>query len=316
MKELKSIILLVMTVLLLTGCEAMQVNDRMFVQMMGISEDNGIYELSVQVYSTSGSSGSSAAEYELYKGSGRSFYEARDMINRSAGRELYFGHCMTVVADENVLRDPEKLRVLAGSRVSIGSRVFCSEKPVEYVGMTDENGRLVGADRLSSSAEQYEKDGLCTVVCLKDVISAAQSGGFAVVPVVEDQPVGTAVIDMSGDTSLLSLNESAALRLIMGDSGMRLSVLGADLVITDTHISFYHQIDKGYEITLNVKCTMDERGAAEDLSLYEAEAEKMISNSAKHIFRRGVMECFSEIFSCDGAENCEAEIIANVTVTT
>ena len=94
--------------LTMTSCSAVQVNERMFVQLMGISETDGLYELTVQVYNSTDSEDSDP-QYKALSGSGRSISEAADMIMRNSGRQLFFGHCTAIYANESLIRDSGKL---------------------------------------------------------------------------------------------------------------------------------------------------------------------------------------------------------------
>ena len=86
--------------LALTACTAVQVNERIFVALMGIEEDDGLYYLTVQAFnSTEVSQDEPIPEYAVYSGTGRSFNEAADMIMRDSGRELFWGHCGVIFAD-------------------------------------------------------------------------------------------------------------------------------------------------------------------------------------------------------------------------
>lgn len=294
MKKLIFVIIMMISVLLMTGCETMQVNERMFVQMMGIEEDDGIYQLTLQVYSTSGEIESPVPEYEVMTGYGRSIREAVDMISQDTGRDIYLGHCMFIVADEDVLRDGDKLKMLAGEQISIGSKVYISDDPSSCVEVYD-NNKLVGADKLAASANRYEYDGLCCSTTLKDVTSAAITGKTAVIPVIDREVIGTAIIDMSGETSVLTLNETAVLNLLNGKKGIRLNVSGADIYTEITDISSYYQQGSGYDIFINAKCVIDETGAPDDLTFYRNETEKIIEDTVSHIYKRAYSEGFAEI---------------------
>ena len=67
--------------LTMTSCSAVQVNERMFVQLMGISETDGLYELTVQVYNSTDSEDSDP-QYKALSGSGRSRKRGTGSVGR------------------------------------------------------------------------------------------------------------------------------------------------------------------------------------------------------------------------------------------
>ena len=73
---------------LLGGCTAVQVNERMYVQMMGLSEEDGECVLCVQVCSTE-SAPDEPPVYEFYEGRGEGLKEAMIQVAmkmKEAGR--------------------------------------------------------------------------------------------------------------------------------------------------------------------------------------------------------------------------------------
>lgn len=270
--------------LCLTACTAVQVNERIFVALMGIEEDDGLYYLTVQAYnSTEADPDGSAPEYAVYSGTGRSFNEAADMIMRESGRELFFGHCGVIFADDDIIRDTEKLKTLAGERISIGCPVIFSEDTASETDRRDENNELIGADVIISALDRYADEGLYRETTLRDVISAESA---VTLPLSDKGISGTAVIKRSGETILLDLSETAAFDLLMGERGVCMSVLGGSVCaeIGDKNVYLKQDDTSGrYEITLRAKLTLEETGSAAELSEYKTEAEKIISASAEAI---------------------------------
>lgn len=270
--------------LCLTACTAVQVNERIFVALMGIEEDDGIYYLTVQAYnSTEADPDGSAPEYAVYSGTGRSFNEAADMIMRESGRELFFGHCGVIFANDDIIRDTEKLKTLAGERISIGCPVIYSEDTASETDRRDENNELIGADVIISALDRYADEGLYRETTLRDVISAENA---VTLPLSDKGISGTAVIKRSGETILLDLSETAAFDLLMGERGVCMSVLGGSVCaeIGDKNVYLKQDDTSGrYEITLRAELTLEETGSAAELSEYKTEAEKIISASAEAI---------------------------------
>ncbi|MCM1523514.1 MAG: hypothetical protein NC120_03555 [Ruminococcus sp.] len=278
----------------LTACQAVQVNERMFVQMMGIEISGSECLLTVQVYDTS--SESSSPEYIVYSGTGRSFNEAANAISREQGRELFFGHCSVIFADDDILRDADKLKTLAGERISVGCPVIYSNFPGNAVSAEDSEGKTVGAEKVSGILERYAGEGLTSDSTLKSVTAAAENGGVSAVTLYGEEPQGTAVVNIAGETSLLDMTETAAYNLLRGRSGVNLSIYNGSMRLDKAEKSVYYRKTEEnggeYQIQLSVEAVLTELGSENELSLYRSAAEDIISRSADAICRRGLEEGF------------------------
>lgn len=289
----------------LTACGAVQVNERMFVQLMGISEDSGITELTVQVFdSANAEKDGPVPVYKVLHGSGRSFYEAADMIVRENGRELFFGHCSAVFANEEVIRNGEKLKMLAGERISPGCAVLLSDSPEKAASEKDSEDELIGADRVLSVISRYKDEGLASGADLKTVTEAAEKGDFAVIPLYDGGITGCAVIDMSGGASRLGMSETAALNLMMGSGGIRLSVLDGSVTLGKVKKSIYcRNTESGgeYAVTLSLRYRLDEGGGLH--KDYGEETERIISAAVGNICRRAAEDGFIGLLTGDEPDN-------------
>ena len=325
MKKVILVIAAMLTMLCLAACTAVQVNERMFVSLMGIEEDEGLYYLTIQAYSsTDTNSDAPVPEYRVYSGTGRSFYEAADMIMRQSGRELFFGHCTCVFADDDIIRDKEKLKMLAGERISPGCPVIYSEDPGAEADRKDENDELTGSDIIISGIERYAAEGLYSEVTLRDVISADSAGGVVILPLSEKGISGSAAVNTSGETVLLDLSETAALNLLRGEKGVRMSVLGGSLTlcIKDKSVYFRQGDNRGeYNISIKADGVLTELGKSESLEDYKKEAEKIISGSAEAICEKAFEDGFlpalfpREYSFSEGYDNVNFSVDTELTLT-
>ncbi|MBP1546245.1 MAG: hypothetical protein J6A37_06565 [Oscillospiraceae bacterium] len=274
----------------LTACSAVQVNERIFVSLMGIEEDNGLCELSVQAYSsTESGKDSPVPKYKTYSGKGRSFYEAADMIKRESGRELFFGHCGAVFLDDDFIRSKDKLRMLAGERISAGCPVILSEEPADEVEREDDDDNLIGSEVIISSVRRYADEGLYSEVTLRDVTAAADSGGIIIVPLSDEHISGAAAVDMSGKTVYLDLSETAAVNLLRGEQGIQMSIFGGSLSVNVSDMTVYFRQDNNrgeYSVKLVAEGILDEPGDSDNLDEYRHEAERIISGSTEAILEK------------------------------
>lgn len=296
MKKLILFLGAICLMLSLTACTAVQVNERMFVSLMGIEENDGLYYLTIQAYSsTDTNSDAPVPEYRVCSGTGRSFYEAADMIMRQSGKELFFGHCSAVFADDDIIRDKEKLKMLAGERISPGCPVIYSENPGAEADRRDENGELTGSDVIMSALKSYAAEGLYSEVTLRDVIAADSTGGVIILPLSDKGISGSAAVNTKGETVLLDLSETAALDLLRGEKGVRMSVLGGSLSlqIKDKTVYFRQGEEIGeFNISINAEGVLTELGNTESLDEYKKEAEKIISGSAEAICEKAFKDGF------------------------
>lgn len=319
MKKTAAAALISVIMLMFTACQAVQVNERMFVQMMGIEENEEGCILTVQVYDTS--SESSSPEYLVFSGTGRSIREAANVISREKGRELFFGHCSVIFANESILCDPDKLKTLAGERISVGCPVIYSHFPENTVKAEDSEGNLIGAEEVKGRIEQYRSEGLAEESTLKSVTAAAENSTPAVILMYGESPEGTAVINSQGEISFLDMTETAAFNLLRGCRGINLSVLGGSITAGKTEKSvYYHKTGDGageYQLNISLECTLNEIGITGDISLYRENIREIISRSAEAICQRGLEEDFLETITGENLHNNGDSVVfsADTTVT-
>lgn len=115
MKRLTPIVVLLLSMLLVTGCwDRREVNDMAIVIAMAIDKEPGdLYRLSVQVPlvsslgSTSGGGGGTSGDKTYYVDSavGKTLREANDIIQSRMSRELYYSHHRVIVIGEQLARE-------------------------------------------------------------------------------------------------------------------------------------------------------------------------------------------------------------------
>lgn len=270
---------------LLGGCTAVQVNERMYVQMMGLSEEDGECVLCVQVCSTE-SAPDEPPVYEFYEGRGEGFRQAVADIEQKNGRELFFGHCTLTALDGNFLYSTEDIKMLMGERVSPGCRVCCSEKPRELLSRKadSESGKIIGADVISGELDQYEKRGQYKEVTLKDVCILADKAAPAVIPAFFGENYGSGAVAAatakSSDILYLTAEETALCNMLKEETGAEFSVLGGTVKTDKVRNAVYLQTGENIlNISLDAECTLTETGNSQSLSDYETEAENALTSA-------------------------------------
>ncbi len=292
MKKLKTAIALAVTVSLcslLGGCTAVQVNERMYVQMMGLSEEEGDCVLCVQVCSTE-SAPDEPPVYEFYEGRGEGFRQAVADIEQKNGRELFFGHCTLAALDGNFLYSTEDIKMLMGERISPGCRVCCSEKPGELLSRKadSESGKIIGADVISGELDQYEKRGQYKEVTLKDICILADKAAPAVIPAFFGENYGSGAVKASTAASsgilYLTAEETALCNMLKKKTGAEFSVLGGTVKTDKVRSAVYLQTGENIlNVSVNAECTLTETGTSRSLSDYEAEAENALTSALSEL---------------------------------
>ncbi|MDE7293588.1 MAG: hypothetical protein K2N72_04100 [Oscillospiraceae bacterium] len=277
---------------LLGGCTAVQVNERMYVQMMGLSEEDGECVLCVQVCSTE-SAPDEPPVYEFYEGRGEGFRQAAADIEQKNGRELFFGHCTLAALDKNFLYSTEDIKLLMGERISPGCRVCCSDDPGEFLSRksSGESEKNIGADVISGELDQYEKRGQYKEVTLKDVCIMADKAAPGVLPAFFDEKIGSGAVAFSTgenkEVLYLSANETALCNMLKEENGAEFSVLGGTVKTDKVSNAVYLQTGENIlNISINAECTLTETGNSHSLSDYETEAENAITAALSELLNK------------------------------
>lgn len=175
-----------------------------------------------------------------------------------------------------------------------------------------------------SGIERYAAEGLYSEVTLRDVIAADSTGGVIILPLSDKGISGSAAVNSSGETVLLDLSETAALNLLRGEKGVRMSVHGGSLslCINDKSVYFRQGEDTGeFNISINAEGVLTELGKSESLDEYKKEAEKIISGSAEAICENAFKEGFlaaifpREYSLAEGCENVRFSVDTELTLT-
>lgn len=254
MKRLFLIAACIISVFCFTGCQsAVQVNERMFVRLMGIRITEDGYDIAAQICSQESADSSASSKYSLVRGSGSSFDEAVDNINRENGRQLFFGHCTTIYTDEVLLTDSGALLQLAGKRISIGCPLIYSENPI-YTVMSMGDGEENNADIVKGTLTDLYKNGQLAALTLKDSVINAQNSEITVLPCFDYEKGGSMVVFSDGRTALLSGSETKLYNLLNEQPMIKFYSSGSGIKINkpDTSI-YYRKMDNGGELTVNIK---------------------------------------------------------------
>ena len=191
---------------LMTGCfGGMEVNDRAFVQLMGLDHEEDIYMVTLQIYrSESGSSEPdvSKANSISVSGEGVTISSALADAEAKVGRKLFLGHIKMLIIGSGIESPSDELALFTDGSVSPSCPVVFSEAPAKAAGTLPEEGAF--------SAEQFLK-----------IMSASASQG---------KTVYTSLADVASQTGIMDCG--AALPCIFADEDEK-SVRFDGLVLAD-----------------------------------------------------------------------------------
>ncbi|MGN1090327.1 MAG: hypothetical protein ACI4Q6_08000 [Huintestinicola sp.] len=242
---------LVLLMLMLTGC-GVQLNRRDFVSMMGISEDNGMWEVSVRIYSPS------EEESEFLSGTGTSYHDAVRSVEHDRGKELFLGRCEAVIADKDVISHDNRLRLLLGEGISAGCPVIYSESPAEVLDKWEDGEVLI------NRMKEFMKDGMLCEAPMMDVCSAVFSGKSVVIPEAEGDFSGGVMLK-NGGVFRMNLTDMQALSLLRGGD-IRFSFENCMAQLSDVDVNIYKHTGEvsEYDISIDACCTVTELSGHRD----------------------------------------------------
>lgn len=160
--------------LLMTGCfGGMEVNDRAFVQLMGLERQDEIYFATLQIYrSESGSSEAdvSKANSIVVSGEGATVSSALADAELKTGRKLFLGHIKALIIGRGIQNPSDELALFTDGRVSPSCPVLFSDDPASAAGLLLEEGTF-SAEQFLNAMSAYASQGKTVYTSLADVAS-------------------------------------------------------------------------------------------------------------------------------------------------
>ncbi len=170
----------------MTGCfGGMEVNDRAFVQLMGLEKQDGLYLATLQIYrSESGSSDpdTTKANSISVSGTGETVSSALADAELKTGKKLFLGHIKMLIIGSGIDAPSDELALFTDSRVSPSCPVVYSESPSEAAGTLLEEGTF-SAEHFIDMMETSSAQGKTIFTSAAEVISrTGASGKGAAIP--------------------------------------------------------------------------------------------------------------------------------------
>lgn len=172
----------------MTGCfGGTEVNDRAFVQLMGLDERDGIYMVSLQVYrSESGSPepDTSKANSTAVSGRGYTISEALADAETKTGKRLFLGHIKMLIIGRGINSPSDELSLFTDGSISPSCPVVYSDDPAEAAETLPEEGAF-SAEQFLNIMSASAAQGKTVYTSAADVVShTGEQGCGAAIPVI------------------------------------------------------------------------------------------------------------------------------------
>lgn len=173
-KKIFFLIFFICTALTMSGCfGGLEVNDRAFVQLMGLERRDDIYMVSLQIYkSESGSSDPdvSKANSISVNSSGATVSAALSNAELTLGKKLFLGHIKLLVIGEGVENPSDELALFLDGSVSPSCPVAYSDNPQAVAETLLEDGTF-SAEQLLKLMQTAASQGKTVYTSVADVAS-------------------------------------------------------------------------------------------------------------------------------------------------
>ena len=178
----------------MTGCfGGMEVNDRAFVQLMGLERSDDVYMVTLQIYKSE----SGSAEPDISKansfavtGEGATVTAAIADAELSLGKRVFLGHIKLLIIGSGIENPADELSLFLDGSVSPSCPIAYSDDPALTAGTLLEDGSF-SAEQLIRLMDGYASQGKTVYTSVADV--AAQAGVLncaAALPVIRKEGEG------------------------------------------------------------------------------------------------------------------------------
>ncbi|MEE0930866.1 MAG: Ger(x)C family spore germination C-terminal domain-containing protein [Acutalibacteraceae bacterium] len=296
MKKILSLILIFITICLLYGCTAKQLNERMVIQGMGIDYVQDEYKVTVMYMNTDISQ--EDVSHKTATGKGRTVTEAVTSIVSQNGLEPLYSHNSFILLGESICNEGvgEALEFFAGyyqCRPTVN--ILVADRDAEKIMKLED----ITPGTISKIAESNNTTGRTITtpmyIFLSDILNNTSSACTALVTVKDDVPVSDGIAVFKGDKFSYSLNstQSIGVMLIRGESDISAEVIpldgknksfALDYESTDTTI----KVENGVlycDIKINGEATIYEYTET------EKNIEQKIEERVNKIIKTSITEC-------------------------
>lgn len=313
--KLKFFAVTALVTLLLTGCSmGIEVNDRAFVQLMGIEREDEIYFVSMQVYKSESGSPEpdvSKANTITAKGEGTTIHEAISDAELTLGKKVFLGHIKMLVIGNGVKNPADELSLFLDGSVSPSCPVAYSENPAAVIEVLPEEGSF-SAEQILALADSSAAQGKTVFTSVAEL--AANTGVLdtaAALPVIaaEEKSVkfeGVTLAQKNGVRSKLDEMETLGAKLLLNqfEAGDKITVPveidgnRATVFITKACTKLDAEMSDGLTVNaeIKLKMTVAENPYGIKPDLLEKAVRQQISESCMAAYSAAVHENLCDIF--------------------
>lgn len=171
------LLMCIVPIIAMTGCfGGMEVNDRAFVQLMGLERQDDVYMVTLQVYkSESGSADPDVSKANSFAvtGEGATVTAAIADAELSLGKRAFLGHIKLLIIGSGIENPADELSLFLDGSVSPSCPVAYSDDPAKAAGTLLEDGSF-SAEQLIRLMDSSASQGKTVYTSVADV--AAQTG--------------------------------------------------------------------------------------------------------------------------------------------
>ncbi len=225
------------------------IEDRVLVHAMGIDRAADGYEVSLQVFRSSGAGGDipidiSRSNVQLIKVRADTVSQALDRCSAKLGRDVFLGHLQTICFGRDVsFERPQELFSFAvrDRSVYLGVELCLAQEKASDIIMTEMKRGSLSSENLRKALDENVKNGRTVECTLLDFLADIKSPMFEAIPVAalsqegsgeNKEPViditGTALISGGRVSEYLSPEQSFGLSLLRDEGRSFAAVVGSD----------------------------------------------------------------------------------------
>lgn len=179
MKKIIAVIISASMFILMCGCSgAVEVNNRMFVQVLGIDKKDDLYEVYAKVYDSGDTQNQGVSSFT---GKGKTLLSAIAAVESSQNRKIFLGHSKVIVLGQGIDNPSKELKAFLDGSVSPSCFVVYSE---DIKKITDKNlSDKWTSEYILSNMENKYNHGELVYTTLADIISAKNAYFMPVIKV-------------------------------------------------------------------------------------------------------------------------------------
>lgn len=313
--KLKFLITAILVTLLMSGCSmGVEVNERAFVQLMGIERENEIYYVSMQVYKSESGTPEpdvSKANTITAKGEGTTIHEAISAAELTLGKKAFLGHIKMLVIGKGVRNPADELSLFLDGSVSPSCPVAYSDDPAAVIETLPEEGSF-SAEQIVVLADSAASQGKTIFTSVAELAaSTGELDSAAALPVIAagDKTVtfeGVTLAQKNGVRGKLDEKETLGAKLLLSqfETGDIITVPvevdgnHATVFITDACTKLDAEMSGGLAVNAEIKLKMSiaENPHSIKPALIEKAARQQISESCMAAYSAAVHENLCDIF--------------------